>query len=188
MHELMHVLGFYHEHSRPDRDIYFNVNDEGAKNANYQKRSKSNSVCYSNTLDYHSIMLYRENEIMTLKEKINIKIGLYGETILFVSYYLSTSHNNKYFHNSGQRIKLSDGDINALNNLYPPEVTLLSRIQALDKDILRVKERVGNLPVNNNNEERIRLKKEHRELLNRKSNCNKKYLIYTNVAALDLSR
>ncbi|POG80341.1 peptidase family M12A-domain-containing protein [Rhizophagus irregularis DAOM 181602=DAOM 197198] len=139
MHELMHALGFYHEHSRPDRDEYLDVNNEAAKIANYKKRSESNSVCYSNTLDFHSIMIYRENEKMTLKEGINFKIG--------------------------QRIKLSDGDINALNNLYPPKVTLLSRIQALDNDILIVKERLSNLPVNNNNEERLRLKKEHRELL-----------------------
>ncbi|GBC16895.2 astacin-like metalloprotease toxin 5 isoform X2 [Rhizophagus irregularis DAOM 181602=DAOM 197198] len=116
MHELMHALGFYHEHSRPDRDEYLDVNNEAAKIANYKKRSESNSVCYSNTLDFHSIMIYRENEKMTLKEGINFKIG--------------------------QRIKLSDGDINALNNLYPPKVTLLSRIQALDNDILIVKERL----------------------------------------------
>ncbi|CAB4446082.1 unnamed protein product [Rhizophagus irregularis] len=152
MHELMHALGFYHEHSRPDRDEYLDVNNEAAKIANYKKRSESNSVCYSNTLDFHSIMIYRENEKMTLKEGINFKIG--------------------------QRIKLSDGDINALNNLYPPKVTLLSRIQALDNDILIVKERLRNLPVNNNNEERLRLKKEHRELLQRKTNCNKKLLNY----------
>ncbi|PKK65526.1 hypothetical protein RhiirC2_754904 [Rhizophagus irregularis] len=89
MHELMHALGFYHEHSRPDRDEYLDVNNEAAKIANYKKRSESNSVCYSNTLDFHSIMIYRENEKMILKEGINFKIGLYAETILFVSYYFA---------------------------------------------------------------------------------------------------
>lgn len=141
-------------------EIYFNVNDEAAENANYQKLSESNSVCYSKTPDYHSIMLYSENDKMTLKKRINFKISLYVKTIPFVSYYLFTLHNNEYFHNSGQRITLSDGDINALNNLYPPVVILQSRMQVLDKDIERVKERINNLPVNNNTEEHIRLKKE----------------------------
>ncbi|XP_074654624.1 nematocyst expressed protein 6-like [Tubulanus polymorphus] len=35
MHELMHVLGFFHEHVRPDRDDYVNVLMKNIKDGKY---------------------------------------------------------------------------------------------------------------------------------------------------------
>ncbi|PKK61792.1 hypothetical protein RhiirC2_760322 [Rhizophagus irregularis] len=43
MHNLMHVLGFYHEHYHHNRDIFLKVR---SGNKNYQKQLESDTVCY----------------------------------------------------------------------------------------------------------------------------------------------
>ncbi|XP_067125787.1 zinc metalloproteinase nas-6-like [Centruroides vittatus] len=62
IHELNHVLGFYHEHNRPDRDKYIKVN---WKNIESDMRSQFiNNLPYQvrpfSEFDYNSIMLYGE--------------------------------------------------------------------------------------------------------------------------------
>ncbi|UJR35535.1 hypothetical protein I4U23_028289 [Adineta vaga] len=61
-HELMHVIGFYHEQSRPDRDNYVQVNWENIEESMYigfDKYAWSSSVYDQNTpYDYASIMHY----------------------------------------------------------------------------------------------------------------------------------
>ena len=34
LHEMMHALGFYHEHTRPDRDRYIKIEEENVKKGN----------------------------------------------------------------------------------------------------------------------------------------------------------
>ncbi|XP_071314926.1 hatching enzyme 1.2-like [Trachinotus anak] len=59
-HELIHALGFYHEHSRSDRDRYVRINWENIepeKTHNFQKRESNN---LNTPYDYSSIMHYRK--------------------------------------------------------------------------------------------------------------------------------
>jgi len=95
----MHVLGFHHEHCRPDRDEVLNVegNDE-----NYKKLSESSVQCYG-PYDCKSIMHY------SLHRWINLKPGVEIDPDI------------------GQRRGLSKGDIEALNRLYPHEHPSFSR-------------------------------------------------------------
>ncbi|KAL1474761.1 hypothetical protein MTO96_037744, partial [Rhipicephalus appendiculatus] len=60
VHELLHAVGFYHEHSRSDRDIYVNVftaNVKTDKVSNFEKR-KSWQNRLLTPFDMKSIMLY----------------------------------------------------------------------------------------------------------------------------------
>ncbi|XP_071039556.1 astacin-like metalloprotease toxin 5 isoform X1 [Parasteatoda tepidariorum] len=60
MHEFMHALGFYHEHSRSDRDEYVEIRLENADekmHGQFFKLSKALEVRYTG-YDYDSIMTY----------------------------------------------------------------------------------------------------------------------------------
>ncbi|KAF4517885.1 hypothetical protein B566_EDAN001839, partial [Ephemera danica] len=61
IHELLHTIGFYHEHSRMDRDSYVTINYnniEPGSEKNFEKRS---STTYSVTYDHGSVMHYGKN-------------------------------------------------------------------------------------------------------------------------------
>ncbi|CAF0752395.1 unnamed protein product [Adineta ricciae] len=64
-HELIHVLGFHHEQSRPDRDTYITVNYaniELGKEHNFNKYTWGSTALNQNTpYDYVSIMHYGPN-------------------------------------------------------------------------------------------------------------------------------
>ncbi|CAF1261205.1 unnamed protein product [Rotaria sordida] len=64
-HELMHVLGFYHEQSRPDRDTYVTINRANIQSGhehNFNKYKWDNTVFNQNTAyDFNSIMHYGSN-------------------------------------------------------------------------------------------------------------------------------
>lgn len=110
MHELMHALGFYHEHSHPNRDEYLKV---VTSDKNYDKQ-ESDTVL-DGSYDPGSIMHYLLGPNMTLRQEIDIEIGLYE-----IPFYLFTLLRIiTFLHNSGQRVRLSEGDKKALNKLYP---------------------------------------------------------------------
>ncbi|BHF76108.1 Bone morphoproteintic protein 1 [Sparganum proliferum] len=63
MHELGHVMGFWHEQSRPDRDDYLEVfeeNIEDTKLFNYVKKGNDVVDSLGEPYDYYSIMHYHD--------------------------------------------------------------------------------------------------------------------------------
>ncbi len=64
IHEILHTLGFFHEHSRPDRDQYVRIIDEnirGGANFNFEKLGSEFINSLGIEYDYNSIMHYCEN-------------------------------------------------------------------------------------------------------------------------------
>jgi hypothetical protein len=57
-HEAMHALGFFHEHSRPDRDEHVEIHPSLAQDGNYAKLTPENWVNTSSPYDFCSIMHY----------------------------------------------------------------------------------------------------------------------------------
>ncbi|GBB94120.1 hypothetical protein RclHR1_26530002 [Rhizophagus clarus] len=74
IHELMHALGFYHEHCRPDRDKYVTVEDNIKENINYKIIKESDALCFG-SYDYKSIMHYSLGPDMTSKQETDAQIG-----------------------------------------------------------------------------------------------------------------
>ncbi|XP_036406888.1 high choriolytic enzyme 1-like [Megalops cyprinoides] len=99
-HELNHALGFYHEHTRSDRDQYVRINWEYVAPYsvyNFQKQDTNN---LNTPYDYSSIMHYGRSAFSTQ----------YGqETITPIP-----DPNQPI----GQRRNLSDLDIQRINRLY----------------------------------------------------------------------
>ncbi|KAM3599073.1 uncharacterized protein V6R79_026366 [Siganus canaliculatus] len=97
-HELIHALGFWHEQSRTDRDIYVKINYENIKDRkqhNFKKHETNNlNVPY----DYSSVMHYRATAFS--------KNGQETITPLTLSVQL------------GQRIGMTENDIFKVNKLY----------------------------------------------------------------------
>ncbi|XP_054166664.1 astacin-like metalloprotease toxin 5 [Oppia nitens] len=60
MHEILHALGFYHEHMRSDRDQFITIhwnNIENGMQDQFQKISTKKNKIYTK-FDYNSIMIY----------------------------------------------------------------------------------------------------------------------------------
>ncbi|CAM1300373.1 Uncharacterised protein g2686 [Pycnogonum litorale] len=63
-HELLHVLGVIHEHQRPDRDQYVNVNYNNIQTGYrkfYGPYGKGDVVTYNQSFDFDSVMIYSSN-------------------------------------------------------------------------------------------------------------------------------
>ncbi|CAB4383441.1 unnamed protein product [Rhizophagus irregularis] len=98
VHELMHALGFYHEHCRPDRDKYLSVIAK-ENDTDFGKVCEMDVVCFG-PYDPESIMHYSPG-CYPQGQCIQAKPGTKRTNVM------------------GQRVKLSAYDINALNALYP---------------------------------------------------------------------
>lgn len=108
MHELGHVLGFFHEHQRPDRDQYIIINEDGIQDSQVAEDAYRRYDGYVNSLgveyDYASIMHYSKRAFAKPGEvafKIN-KSKKLPECLPEV----------------GQRKSISRKDIDQINKLY----------------------------------------------------------------------
>ncbi|XP_031550609.1 zinc metalloproteinase nas-13-like [Actinia tenebrosa] len=64
-HEIMHTLGFFHEHTRPDRDNYIKILWDNIKKGNeiqFKIRSSMESTNLGQPYDFRSIMHYHRKE------------------------------------------------------------------------------------------------------------------------------
>ncbi|XP_069704153.1 hatching enzyme 1.2-like [Periplaneta americana] len=58
MHEFLHVLGFYHQHSATERDHYIKINWENIKEGRESQFTKVKSTSFGEPYDYKSVMHY----------------------------------------------------------------------------------------------------------------------------------
>lgn len=58
VHEFLHVLGFYHQHSAQERDDYIKINWENIKEGKENQFGKLNSTNFGEPYDYNSVMHY----------------------------------------------------------------------------------------------------------------------------------
>lgn len=103
VHELMHTLGFYHEHNRFDRDEYVDIRFQNIEKDNYdqfERRKQSKSKVFR-PFDFMSTMLYEPNSFS--KNKRNTIVSkVKGKRVL----------------RDEGKPSMSAGDILSLNKLY----------------------------------------------------------------------
>jgi len=71
LHELMHTLGFLHEHQRIDRDRYVEVKEEIIDYKVWDYQHHKNYICHG-IYDADSVMHYTWNEIISPKKNGNL--------------------------------------------------------------------------------------------------------------------
>lgn len=106
VHELGHVVGFWHEHTRPDRENHVVINKPNimtGQEYNFNKLTEEDVNSLGQPYDYDSIMHYAKNTFSK---------GTYLETILPIDV------PGKKRPEIGQRIRLSEGDVAQANLLY----------------------------------------------------------------------
>ncbi|XP_033117677.1 tolloid-like protein 1 isoform X1 [Anneissia japonica] len=107
VHELGHVVGFWHEHTRPDRDNHVTIMKQHimpGQEYNFHKLSAEEVDSLSEPYDYHSIMHYARNTFSR---------GIWLDTIL-----PRKDPDGGERPEIGQRKQLSPGDITQANKLY----------------------------------------------------------------------
>ncbi|KAK2718001.1 protein tolkin-like [Artemia franciscana] len=107
VHELGHVVGFWHEHTRPDRDNHVHIVRENimpGQEYNFNKLTSEEVFSLGLTYDFDSIMHYARNTFSK---------GTYLDTIL-----PQVDPETKSRPEIGQRVRLSEGDIAQTNLLY----------------------------------------------------------------------
>ncbi|KAH3871314.1 hatching enzyme 1.2-like isoform X2 [Dreissena polymorpha] len=106
MHELLHVLGFWHEHTRPDRDKYIEVllhNVRVDRKGDFaEKKIEENAHNLQIAYDFYSILHYKTNQFSIRDDlkTIQIRDATVDERMV------------------GQRFNLSSLDVLRIKRLY----------------------------------------------------------------------
>ncbi|XP_041032015.1 tolloid-like protein 2 [Carcharodon carcharias] len=106
VHELGHVIGFWHEHTRPDRDAHVSIireNIQPGQEYNFLKMEPAEVNSLGETYDFDSIMHYARNTFSR---------GVFLDTIL------PRRDEHGMRPPIGQRVRLSKGDITQAKKLY----------------------------------------------------------------------
>uniref|UniRef100_UPI00398EE234 tolloid-like protein 2 isoform X1 n=2 Tax=Pristiophorus japonicus TaxID=55135 RepID=UPI00398EE234 len=106
VHELGHVIGFWHEHTRPDRDAHVSIireNIQPGQEYNFLKMEPAEVNSLGETYDFDSIMHYARNTFSR---------GVFLDTIL------PRRDDHGIRPTIGQRVRLSQGDITQAKKLY----------------------------------------------------------------------
>ncbi|XP_044537617.1 tolloid-like protein 1 [Gracilinanus agilis] len=106
VHELGHVIGFWHEHTRPDRDKHVTIireNIQPGQEYNFLKMEPGEVNSLGEPYDFDSIMHYARNTFSR---------GMFLDTIL------PARDENGIRPAIGQRTRLSKGDISQARKLY----------------------------------------------------------------------
>ncbi|RXM97483.1 Tolloid-like protein 1 [Acipenser ruthenus] len=106
VHELGHVIGFWHEHTRPDRDDHVTIireNIQPGQEYNFLKMEPGEVNSLGEQYDFDSIMHYARNTFSR---------GMFLDTIL------PSRDENGIRPAIGQRTRLSKGDIAQARKLY----------------------------------------------------------------------
>nr|AEP25603.1 bone morphogenic protein 1 [Holothuria glaberrima] len=107
VHELGHAIGFWHEHTRPDRDSHVSIirnNIQSGQEYNFEKLDRAEVNSLNEPYDYTSIMHYARNTFSR---------GLWLDTVV-----PSQNTESGLVPEIGQRKRLSEGDIIQANKLY----------------------------------------------------------------------
>jgi tolkin protein len=111
VHELGHVIGFWHEHTRPDRGEYVQIlydNIMPGQENNFYTVAPNEVDSLGEPYDFQSIMHYARNTFSKATELDSI----------VPRPELLPSGGGFVRHDIGQRVKLSDGDVAQANKLY----------------------------------------------------------------------
>ncbi|GIY93843.1 tolloid-like protein 1 [Caerostris extrusa] len=103
VHELGHVVGFWHEHTRPDRDKHVQIitrNIVAGQEYNFNKLTEEEVNSLGLNYDYESIMHYARNTF-SRSTALDTILPIRGKVVEI-----------------GQRVRLSAGDIAQTNMLY----------------------------------------------------------------------
>lgn len=123
-HELGHVIGFYHEHQRPDRDEYIEIKrdnyegDDSIFNENFEKFSPDDVDTLNEPYDFQSIMHYAQetgSQLYTFKKLFQI-FGYIPDN--FKNIYSIILPKKKIVSKIDDNKKLSKIDIRKTSKLY----------------------------------------------------------------------